>query len=87
VAAEYPHDGIVDWHESHPETGARIEGTAIPGWAETRDRLLEIAETLSHIPYIGWDLIVTDEGGFQVIEANSYPASPRLAPGTPTAAC
>ena len=73
VAAEYPHDGIVDWHESHPETGARIEGTAIPGWAETRDRLLEIAETLSHIPYIGWDLIVTDEGGFQVIEANSYP--------------
>ncbi len=73
AGAEYPHDGIVGWHETHPETGARIEGTEIPGWADIRDRLLEIAEALSHVPYVGWDLVVTGEGEFQIIEANSYP--------------
>ncbi|SEV87273.1 sugar-transfer associated ATP-grasp domain-containing protein [Natrinema salifodinae] len=73
AGAEYPHDGVVDWHESHPDTGTRIEGTAVPGWEQIRERLLEIAETLSHVPYVGWDLVVTDEGEFRIIEANSYP--------------
>ncbi|WP_408958292.1 sugar-transfer associated ATP-grasp domain-containing protein [Natrinema sp. 74] len=73
AGAEYPHDGTVGWHETHPETDARIKGTTIPGWADIRDRLLEIAETLSHVPYVGWDLVVTDEGEFRIIEANSYP--------------
>lgn len=73
AAAGYPHDGTVEWHEIHPDTGTRIEGTEIPGWAAVRDRLLEIAETLSHVPYVGWDLVVTGEGEFAIIEANSYP--------------
>ncbi|SEP91655.1 sugar-transfer associated ATP-grasp domain-containing protein [Natrinema salaciae] len=73
TAAEYPRHGTVGWHETHPETGARIEGTSIPGWEEIRDRLLEIAETFSFAPYIGWDLVVTGEGEFRIIGANSYP--------------
>ncbi len=73
AGAEYPRDGAVDWYETHPGTGARIEGTAVPGWEQIRDRLLEIAEMLSHVPYVGWDLVVTGEGEFRIIEANSYP--------------
>ncbi|WP_265111787.1 sugar-transfer associated ATP-grasp domain-containing protein [Halosolutus halophilus] len=73
AAAAYPTEGSVEWHETHPDTGTRIEGTDVPGWASVRDRLLEIAETLSHVPYVGWDLVVTGEGEFSIIEANSYP--------------
>ncbi|MFC4542090.1 sugar-transfer associated ATP-grasp domain-containing protein [Halosolutus amylolyticus] len=73
TAAAYPTGGSVDWHETHPDTGTRIEGTEVPGWPVVRDRLLEIAETLSHVPYVGWDVVVTGEGEFSIIEANSYP--------------
>lgn len=73
TAAEYPHDGTVGWHETHPETGAKIDGTVIPGWEAIRDGVLEIAETFSYAPYVGWDLVVTGEGEFRIIEANSYP--------------
>lgn len=63
----------VTWHTSHPDTGTPIEGTRIPGWRRIRERLLEIADACSFVPYVGWDLIVTDDGSFTVIEANSYP--------------
>ncbi|WP_254530910.1 sugar-transfer associated ATP-grasp domain-containing protein [Natrinema gelatinilyticum] len=72
-AAKYPTAGSLDWHRTHPSSGVRIQGTAVPGWAQIRDRVLEIAETFSHIPYVGWDLVVTAEGEFQILEANSHP--------------
>lgn len=71
AGAHYYHQDSVTWHETHPETGARIEGTEIPGWEEIRDKLLEIANTLSHMPYVGWDIVVTGEGEFKIIEGNS----------------
>ena len=58
-------------YDSHPDTGARIAGTTVPGWPAVRERLLEMAAALSHAPYIGWDVIVTDEGNFKVIEGNN----------------
>lgn len=54
----------------HPSTGAQIEGTSIPGWTSIRDRMLNIAQEFSHVPYVGWDVVVTDPGEFVVIEAN-----------------
>ncbi len=56
----------------HPETGQPIEGVTIPHWPQIQKRLLEMAAALHFIPYIGWDIIVT-ENGFQVIEANNAP--------------
>ncbi len=56
----------------HPETGQQIEGVTIPHWPQIQKRLLEMAAALHFIPYIGWDIIVT-ETGFQVIEANNGP--------------
>lgn len=57
--------------ESHPDTGERITGVSVPGWNRIKSRMIEIAERLSYIPYIGWDLVVTGEGEFVIIEANN----------------
>jgi hypothetical protein len=57
--------------ENHPDTGERIAGVSVPGWDAIKARMIEIAERLSYIPYIGWDLVVTGEGEFVIIEANN----------------
>lgn len=60
------------WHSAHPETGATIEGLEIPHWQPITARLLEVCRRLPYLPYVGWDLIVT-EAGFRLIEGNHYP--------------
>lgn len=57
--------------EAHPDTGEAIAGIEVPGWAAIERKLVEIAERLSYVPYIGWDIVVTDEGEFTIIEANN----------------
>ena len=69
---QYPYSGQLEWCTTHPDTGSRIEGTQVPGWTDITDRLLEIASEYPYLPYVGWDLIVTDPGEFTIIEANSY---------------
>ncbi|MFP8953664.1 sugar-transfer associated ATP-grasp domain-containing protein [Natrialbaceae archaeon A-arb3/5] len=67
-------DGEVVRYAAHPDTGAPIEGKRVLGWDRIRDRILEMADACSFVPYVGWDVIVTgDDGAFTVIEANSYP--------------
>lgn len=74
AAAQLPIDGQLTWHPSHPDTGTSIEGRTIPGWQQIRSKILELADLHWYLPYVGWDLILTDdEAGFKVIEANSYP--------------
>ena len=55
---------------THPDTGSTIEGVIVPGWEALSKRLLSVANKWSFIPYIGWDIVVT-EGGFQVLEGNN----------------
>lgn len=69
---QYPYSGRLERYATHPDTGVRIEGTRVPGWTDITDRLLEIAREYPYLPYVGWDLIVTDRGEFTIIEANSY---------------
>jgi hypothetical protein len=73
AAFQFPFAGSLDWYDTHPDTGARIEGREIPGWAAVREGILDIAAALSHTPYIGWDLVVTGDGEFKVIEGNNCP--------------
>ncbi|MDL5360404.1 sugar-transfer associated ATP-grasp domain-containing protein [Halalkalicoccus sp. NIPERK01] len=63
---EYPEE-----FETHPDTGERIAGREVPGWKRIEADLLAIADRLSYIPYIGWDLVVTGKGEFSIIEANN----------------
>lgn len=55
-----------------PETGEKITGLVVPHWEAVKDGLLKMAAELKFIPYIGWDVMVT-ENAFKIIEANSYP--------------
>jgi hypothetical protein len=70
-AVQYPYDGHRERHTNHPDTGAQIAGVTIPDWPAIREDILDIAANCSQIPYVGWDVIVTDDGEFTVIEGNN----------------
>ena len=70
-AVQYPYDGHRERHASHPDTDAPIAGVSIPGWPTIREGILDIAAGCSQIPYVGWDLVITGEGEFTVIEGNN----------------
>jgi hypothetical protein len=67
--------GVVRWYESHPDTGAQIEGTAVPDWPEIRSGVLELARTVPYLPRVGWDVLPTGDGEFVVFEANAHAAT------------
>lgn len=63
----------LEWHDSHPATGTRIVGRAVPDWSVVADGLVRMAEGLPQFPYIGWDVLLTGDGEFTVLEVNSSP--------------
>lgn len=71
-AVQFPYSGERTWYDTHPDTGTQITGAVVPGWERIAERLLEISTDLSHVPYLGWDLIVTEPGEFAIIEANNH---------------
>lgn len=78
AAAQLPEEDLV-FRSGHPDTGEQIEGVELPGWEAIRDDVLEIAAENAHVPYVGWDVVPTDDsGGFQIIEGNSYPGAKSL---------
>ena len=60
-------------HESHPDTGERIEGVEIPNWPLARQAILDLAGTFGFLTFVGWDVIVTNDG-VVVIEGNNPPS-------------
>lgn len=78
-AVQLPRSTELVWHTEHPDTGAQIAGVEMPGWETIYERILEIAAANEHVPYVGWDVVPTDEtGGFTIIEGNSYPGTKSL---------
>jgi hypothetical protein len=55
----------------HPATGAPIAGRMIPAWAELRALGLRAHHTLPWLPFVGWDLVDSDQG-IVLLEANAY---------------
>jgi hypothetical protein len=66
-------DGRPVWIERHPDTGARITGLVIPRWRETVAGVVAIAREHPYLPYVGWDVLLTDDG-FRILEGNSNTA-------------
>ena len=58
--------------ESHPDTGARIEGVLLPHWGLIRSKLLEMCRALPYLNHLIWDLVVTGDG-FRILEGNNHP--------------
>lgn len=63
-------EGRPEWHESHPDTGARIEGVQVPHWREILAGLLAVHSKYPELPYVGWDVLVTEDG-FRLLEGNN----------------
>jgi len=68
----FPFGGRLTVYPHHPDTGVAIEGEEIPNWSRIRDEVLDLADKLLFMPYIGWDIIITDES-YVIIEGNHRP--------------
>lgn len=68
--ATYPVDGKVIWHEKHPDNSSEIAGVKIPEWESVKNCILNVANKFPYIKYIGWDVVLTNDG-IMVIEGNN----------------
>jgi hypothetical protein len=59
-------------HARHPETSVDFRGQQIPSWPEVRAELLGVSRGLRHVPYIGWQLVVKEDGWW-VIDGDPLP--------------
>jgi hypothetical protein len=64
--------GNIIWQSHHPDTGAAIEGVRIPRWREVCEALLDAVRSFPFLIYVGWDVVVTEEG-FAILEGNKNP--------------
>lgn len=58
------------WHSRHPDTGAAIEGVAVPNWEAVKDKAVRLANRFPYLQFVAWDILVTADGPC-VIEANT----------------
>lgn len=73
VECAYRTDGGLQRVERHPGTDELIAGTRIPNWNRIVDELLGVAAAYPGLPYVGWDVVVTDDPPFfKVLEGNRY---------------
>ena len=62
------------WYSHHPETNEAISGSVIPNWEKIKETMLDVANSVSFLKIIGWDLIIVDnEKGFVLLEGNNGP--------------
>jgi hypothetical protein len=59
-------------YKRHPETEAQIKGAIIPNWREIKSDILKISRRIPFIPYVGWDIVITQDG-FKILEGNYNP--------------
>ena len=56
-------------YDNHPDTGAKIKGLVIPGWADLKRKIIDLTAKLPFFDFIAWDIVIQDDG-FAVIEIN-----------------
>jgi hypothetical protein len=59
-------------HDRHPDSGAPLIGFRLPHWQRVLDTAIEAGRLMRHVPLIGWDIAVVDEGPV-IIEMNQCP--------------
>ena len=69
-AYTFPSKGKLAVHTSHPDTGAAIAGTGVPDWTRLRDEIVALARRLPFLPYIGWDIVRTNDS-YVILEGNN----------------
>lgn len=61
------------WHESHPDTAAKICGAAVPRWDSIKREVLQTARRLAYFKFMSWDVVARDDD-IVVIEADTVSA-------------
>lgn len=62
-------NGLLRWHDTHPDTNNTISGKVIPRWDEVTETILKIILNRPHLQYVGFDVVVTDDS-LKIVEAN-----------------
>jgi len=57
----------------HPDTDRQIADRTVPRWGEIKEGVLALATRFPEVPYLGWDIALTEGLPFGVIEANAFP--------------
>lgn len=60
-----------DVYERHPDSDCRFEEVCIPSWNALKSEILALAERFSYLSFVAWDVVLTEDGGICVIEANA----------------
>lgn len=55
--------------DTHPDTGAKINGYRLPHWQEARALAIRAQGVFCQVPTLGWDIAITDTGPI-VVETN-----------------
>ncbi|MGN0658325.1 MAG: sugar-transfer associated ATP-grasp domain-containing protein [Emergencia sp.] len=58
-------------YKVHPDSGAPIEGAAVPGWEGIKEQMIALANKMPYMHFIAWDILVLEDGSICVIEANT----------------
>jgi len=66
----FPEKKELIWYKRHPDTGHQIYDLHIPNWEKIKQTLLRTANLVPYIPYIGWDVVLSEDEVF-ILEANS----------------
>lgn len=54
----------------HPVTKKQIIGFQIPFWSECKNFVTEAAKKIPQVRYVGWDIVLLENGKFALIEGN-----------------
>lgn len=57
----------------HPDTGKQFKDSVIPKWEELLEMVYELVEVVPDHKIVGWDLALSKDKGWLLIEANSCP--------------
>ncbi len=55
---------------THPDSGLPIKGFQIPRWDELVTLSYQLARVLPEQHYVGWDLALTEDKGWVMVEGN-----------------
>lgn len=65
-------DARLGWLSNHPDTGAVIEGRALPHWPQARQLAVAAHRAFTDRVVVGWDIAILDDGPI-LVEGNGNP--------------
>lgn len=67
-AMSYRNNDVLD---VHPDTKEQIAGIIVPNFDKIKQKLIDVANKFPYINFVAWDVVVTDDNDFWVLEGNT----------------